>query len=441
VSLPEEKGFRPRIYTGWWSVLFIGVISGLGHGFNTYGISVFFKNVATELRLDRAATSWAPGIGRLEGGVTSPLVGWLSDKFGPRWVTITGIAIAGTGMILMYYVTKVWQYYLAWGVLIGLGLNIGLTVACDKMINDWFVRRRGLAQGIKFGLISVFGIIVVLAITPLIELQGWRFVCLLWGILLFAGIPLAYGLVKPQRPEHYGLLPDGAEIPPAAGKTGADMLERGVEYASSFEETEYAFKQAFKSRTYWLLAFGYSVHTIIASGFNLHVHPFLTDASISETMAGTMMGMMIFFTAPARVFGGIIADRIAKRRLQFILLGAFLLQVTGLSTYLSFQNLPSIYVLLVCHGLSSGVVTPVVILILGRYYGRKAFGSILGTMVAILSPLGMLSPVFYGRIYDTNQNYNLAFITALVLAVLAAIAMLFVRAPRTAAGGNNGTTW
>ena len=73
--------------------MFIGIISGLGHGFNTYGISVIFKPIAAELNLDRAVTSWAPGIGRLEGGVTSPLVGWLSDKFGPRGVVITGIFI------------------------------------------------------------------------------------------------------------------------------------------------------------------------------------------------------------------------------------------------------------------------------------------------------------------------------------------------------------
>ena len=66
---------RPRIFFGWWSVTFIGIISGLGHGFNTYGISVFFKPIAAELELNRAFTSLAAGIGRLEGGVTSPFVG------------------------------------------------------------------------------------------------------------------------------------------------------------------------------------------------------------------------------------------------------------------------------------------------------------------------------------------------------------------------------
>ncbi len=439
--MPEKKTVRPRIFTGWWSVLFIGVMSGLGHGFNTYGISVFFKPISSELNLDRAATSWAPGIGRLEGGVTSPLVGWLSDKFGSRWVTIIGIAIAGAGMVLMNYITEAWQYYLVWGALIGLGLNIGLTVACDKMINDWFMRRRGLAQGIKFGLISVFGIVVVQAVTPLVELEGWRFACLLWGIIMLAGIPLAYVFVKPKRPEYYGLLPDGAEAAPGTEEAKVSIAEQGAGYASSFEETDYSFKQAIKTGTYWLLAFGFSVHNIISSGFNLHVHPFLTDMGIDDVMAGSMMGMMIFFSAPARVFGGIIADRLPKKRIQFLLVGAFLLQVIGLSSFLHYQNLPSIYILLACHGLSSGLVTPVVILTLGRYYGRKSFGSILGTIVAILSPLGLLSPVFYGRIFDTTQSYNMAFVTALVLAIVATVTMFFVRIPRTPGAGEIRTTW
>jgi MFS family permease len=426
--LPERKGSRPHIFKGWWSVLFIGIISGLGHGFNSYGISVFFKRIASELSLSREATSWAPGIGRLEGGITSPLAGWLSDRFGPRWVVITGILITGTGMILMNFVTREWQYYVAWGVFIGFGLNIGLTVACDKMINDWFLRRRGLAQGIKFGLISVIGIALIQIITPLVDVKGWRFTCLIWGIMVLAAIPLAYLLIKPRRPEYYGLLPDGAEVSLAV--ESSDMMERGAGYASSFQEMEYTFKQTLKTSTYWLLLIGFCVHNIIASGMNIHVYPFLTDNGISEEVAASMLGMMIFFTAPARLFGGIIADRIPKQRLPLILLTAFLLHIVGLSNYLGFQSLPSIYLLLACHGLASGVVTPVIVLILGRYYGRKAFGSILGTMVAFLSPLGLLAPVFYGRVFDITQSYNVAFQTALGLAVVAAVTMFFVRVPR-----------
>ncbi|MCX7912625.1 MAG: MFS transporter, partial [Dehalococcoidales bacterium] len=308
--------------------------------------------------------------------------------------------------------------------------NIGLTVACDKMINDWFIRRRGLAQGIKFGLISVLGILVVQVVTLLVTSSGWRFTCLVWGLVMLCGLPFAYFLVKPHRPEQYGMLPDGATASSADMASGR-MVEAGLDYASGADETEHTFAQAVKTGTFWFLLAGYSVHNIIASGFNLHAYPFLTDIGISETLAGTLMGMMIFFTAPSRVLGGIIADRIPKRRLHFILLVAFLLQVIGLGSFLALRNLASVYVLLICHGLSSGVGTPAVILIVGRYYGRKAFGSIFGTMVAFLSPMGLLAPVYYGYVFDRTGSYDIAFQTALGLAVLAVVATLFVRVPRS----------
>lgn len=438
--MSERKRALPRIFFGWWSVTFIGIISGLGHGFNTYGISVFFLPIASELKLSRAATSWAPGIGRLEGGITSPLVGWLADKFGPRWIVIFGICVAGAGMILMYFITEVWHYYIAWGALIGLGLNIGLTVACDKKINDWFMRRRGLAQGIKFALISVFGIVVVQAIIPMIESQGWRFTCLIWGIIMFASVPLAFWLIKPQRPEYYGMLPDGADIS-GTEKDKGDMIERGVGYASSFEETEYSFKQAIKTGTFWLLAAGFTVHTIISSGLNIHIFPLLKDIGIDEAVAGGMMSMMIFFTAISRLFGGILADRIPKGRLQLLMMAAFLLQVIGIGTFLAYQNVAAIYVLLICHGLSSGAVTPLVILIVGRYFGRKAFGSILGTMLACMAPMGLLAPVYYGWIHDATNSYNIAFITALVLVAVATVTMFFVRSPKPPVDETSRLTW
>ena len=428
--MSERKSSRHPVFFGWWSVLVTGTISGLGHGFNIYGFSVFFKDLATDLGLNRAITALAAGIGRLEGGITSPLVGWLSDKFGPRGPVVVGICITGTGMILMNFITEVWHYYVAWGVLIGMGLNIGLTVAVDKAITNWFIRRRGLAQGIKFALIGVFTIIVLQIVNSLVLSQGWRTTCLIWGMVMFVCIPFAFVFVRPQRPEYYGMLPDGAEIGRGKEEDMGEMIDIGIGYASSFEETEYSFKQAIRTGTYWLLFVGFSVHNIIANGVTIHVIPFLTDMGIARTTASNMMQMMVFFMIPSRFFGGIIADRVRKNRLKLLLVGTFLLQVIGISTFLLNQNLASVYVWLVCHGLSSGTVTPVILLILGRYFGRKAFGSILGSILAFIAPFGLLAPLYCGWVHDTTGNYINAFITFGALALFSTITMLFVRAPR-----------
>jgi len=428
--LSERKSSRHPVFFGWWSVLVTGTISGLGHGFNIYGFSVFFKDLATDLGLNRAITALAAGIGRLEGGITSPLVGWLSDKFGPRGPVVVGICITGTGMILMNFITEVWHYYVAWGVLIGMGLNIGLTLAVDTALTNWFIRRRGLAQGIKFALIGVFTIIVLQFVNSLVLSQGWRITCLIWGIVMFASVPFAFVFVRPQRPEYYGMLPDGAEIGQGKEEDKGEMIDMGIGYASSFEETEYSFKQAIRTGTYWLLFVGFSVHNIMANGFTIHVIPFLTDMGITRTTASNMMQMMVFLMIPSRFFGGIIADRVRKNRLQFLLVGTFLLQVIGISTFLLNQNLASVYVWLACHGLSSGTITPVVLLIVGRYFGRKSFGSIIGSMLAFIAPWGLLAPLYSGWVHDTTGSYINAFITFGALALFSTITMFFVRAPR-----------
>lgn len=424
------------MFFGWWSVFFIGLASGLGHGFNTYGISVLFTPISRDLNLSRAATSWAPGVGRLEGSIISPLIGWLSDKFGPRWIVIIGLLMTGSGMVLMNYISETWQYIVVWGGMIGFGLNVGLTVAVDKKINDWFIRKRGLAQGIKFAMISILAIAVVQIVTALVSYQDWRFACFVWGIVMFACVPFAYILIRPRRPEYYGLLPDGVDTG-GPGRSTEDLLAMGAGYASDLQETEHTYRQAIRTSTFWLMGAGFAAHNVISSGFNLHVYPFLTDMGVTEVAASGMMGLMIFFTAPARFFGGVIADRVPKNKLQLLMVAAFTLQVIGISSYLISGSLASVYVLLALHGLSAGAITPLVILLMGRYFGRSSFGSLLGTMVALLSPLGMVAPVFYGWIYDTTTSYHAAFMTSLFLAVIAMVITFFIRPPQKPANEND----
>jgi len=428
--LPENKRSRRGIFVGWWTVILTGIAGGTGYGLYTLGISAFFKDLAAELGLSRAVTSLASGLGRLEGGVTSPLVGWLSDRVGPRWWVVSGLIIAGIGMILMRYIGEVWHYFVVWGVLIGIGLNIALTVAVDKALTNWFVRRRGLAQGLRFSILSVFQIISLQVITSLVLAHGWRDTCFIWGFVMLAMVPFTLALIKNQRPEYYGMLPDGAKVELYETEAGKDMVGLGVEYASSFDETEFTFRQAMKNFTYWVLVIALGLQNIIVGGFTIHIIPFLTDKGIDTAIASGMMGMMVLFTIPSRLFGGIIADRLRKDRLKYLLSGILFLHVIGIGAFLIFESTASVYILLACYGLSLGGATPLLILMLGRYYGRTAFGSILGTTLAIFAPLGLLSPVYCGWVYDTTGSYHTVFVTFVIMAAASALVTLFIRTPR-----------
>ncbi|MCR4394181.1 MAG: hypothetical protein NUV31_07425, partial [Dehalococcoidales bacterium] len=78
------------VFFGWWTVMATGILNIIGQAFYQYGISALFKPIASDLGFNRTMTSTAAGIGKLEGGLESPISGWLVDKFGPKWVIFGG---------------------------------------------------------------------------------------------------------------------------------------------------------------------------------------------------------------------------------------------------------------------------------------------------------------------------------------------------------------
>lgn len=437
-SSPPVAPKRRGIFLGWWLVLITGCISGIGNSFNSYGISVFFKDLTAELNSNRAVTSLATGIGRLEGGIISPLTGWLADRFGPKWLIFMGMCIAAGGMIMMRYIHSVMTYFIAWGVLTGFGINLGLTVAVDQTLTNWFVRKRGMAMGVKFLLLSLGGVIVIPVVNRLVSAFGWRMTCLLWGVILLACTPLVLAFVKQRRPEYYGMLPDGAAAWSEAKPGTGDVISEGVEYASTVQENEFTFKEAIRTRTFWMIALAYCIFAMVSGGFALHVIPFLTDIGMSQLTASGLASMMVFFMIPSRFFSGFGADRVKKGYLQFLLAGAFALLAGGLSIFLLNPKPSMVYVLLIPYGLSSGAVTPLVLLILGRYFGRKSFGSIFGTSMMLNGPAQLVSPAFAGWVFDTTGSYIKALAVFDAFAIISMLIMLFVRSPKPPADGRQG---
>ncbi len=410
--------------------LVTGAMSGLGHGFYSYGFSALFKPISSELGFTRAATSVSAGIGRVEGGLLAPLTGWLVDRFGPRWVTIVGLCFMAAGLAMMNFVNSLWSYYVVWGLMVGAGSNLALTIAADKALTNWFVRKRGMVFGIRFVLIGIGGVIVLPLITWLITTSGWRTTCLMWSGVVLAFVPLAWLFVKQKRPEYYGLLPDGVEVEPGSAVSTDDMIDKGVEYAASLDENEFTLRQSLRTSSFWMLAVARTFVMTVSAGINIHCIPFLTDMGIDPTVAGGMMAMMVFFTIPSRFLGGFLADRFDKDRLKFLLAATHLLPAIGIAAFLLNPGIATVYVLLILFGLGSGAFTPLDIVIKGRFFGRKAYGSIQGASLMLASPVSLLSAVYTGWVYDTTGSYATAFTVFVAIGLLGTVLMCLLHSPK-----------
>ena len=208
------------------------------------------------------------------------------------------------------------------------------------------------------------------------------------------------------------------------------MIAKGVEYAVGFQEEEFTLSQALRTSSFWMLTVAWIVHGIVIRGFRIHCIPFLTDMGISPVIASSMMAMMIFFTIPARTFGGFIADRIKKEHLKFLLAIPFFFIASGIIAFLSNQNVPGAYIFLIMYGFGSGAFVPLDIMIRSRYFGRKAYGSIQGSSVILSAPISFLAPVYTGWIYDSTGSYITALILFAALTSLATLLMLLIRVPK-----------
>lgn len=331
----------------------------------------------------------------------------------------------------MRYIDSLWAFYLVWGVMLGTGCNIALSLPMDTTISNWFVKKRGLAISIKWVFSGLSGVLVMPLVAWLTDVEGWRMTCFYGGIVMaVVGLPLSWFFIKPHRPEYYGLLPDGAKIADKVLFDQDAMLQKGAQYASEVKEIEFTARQALKTPVFWILLVAQMIPGIINPVMTLHCIPFLTDRGIDPIRAATIMAMMVFFSLPTRFIGGLIADRLNINHLRFIKTTSYFLQGSSILLFLLHPTDFMVYVWFILFGLGQGFSYTISPLMRARFFGRKAFGSIQGIASMFMTPIGFFAPIYAGWIYDTTGSYTNVFVQSTVLLGIATFLTLFLFPPK-----------
>ncbi len=420
----------PKIFAGWWMVIASGLTGFWGAGYYHYGFSAFFNSISAELGLNRQTTSYPASIGRFEGGIEAPLSGWIADRYGPRWIAVFGVFMFGLSLILMQYVNSMWSLILIWGVMLGTSSNLYST-PINVALANWFVKKRGLAIGIKRALDGLSAVIVLPLIGWLITARGWRMTCIIGGAVMWLlPLPLVLFGIKRHRPEYYGSYPDGARSRETVDDTGS-MIRKGAKYATEVAEVEFTIRQAIKTPAFWLLILAGACQNLSFPVVTIHGIPFLEDRGFSLFGAALTIGiLMVGASLVPRIIGGILADRISRSRMRFIVVVAYLLQALGFGIFLLYQSTAAIYAWYVLYGIGMGISFAMNSALRARYFGRKSFGSIHGISELMVTPVAVAGPIYAGWVWDTTGSYMPAFNLVAILLVVSAVVMAFAAAPR-----------
>ena len=132
-----------------WLPIVGGVCMNLSLG-ALYAWSVFVLPLEREFGWSRAETSWAFTIAIATFAASFILAGRIQDLRGPRICAAIGGTLVGVGFVLSSFTTSLWQFYVTFGLIVGLGNAFGYA-APAPVASKWFPDKRALAGGIMVG--------------------------------------------------------------------------------------------------------------------------------------------------------------------------------------------------------------------------------------------------------------------------------------------------
>lgn len=398
------------IYYGWY-VLAVATAAGiLCGGSSQMFLGAMLPAITADTGWSHSAISGGIALGTLAGGVFAPVAGVLVDRYGPRLLLPAAALVLSIGYALLGASASLWMFYVSY-VLVRLSAQGTLGGAILRSIPvQWFRRRRGRAMGFVTMSVPLGAAIAATASQLSIDAGvSWRLACTVMGVATFVLLVVPGWLILRKSPEAIGLLPDGV---PAAAQLDAAVGPRTT--TGHDPHYRWSAKEAFATGSLRLLVTA-SVLGIGANGAMIFYHvTFLLHRGLTSMMAVIAVSTLALAGALANVVWGFMSERYDERLLASGSQAVAAVLICGLFFVDDFASAMILAVLL---GFSIRGESSLVSLIVAKYFGRWAFGTISGFMTSMqLVGLG-LGPLVAALLYEATHSY---------LALYAAIALVYV---------------
>lgn len=367
-----------------------------------YSFGVFFKPILTEFGWTRAMTSGAFSLSMVMEGLLGIVMGGLNDRLGPRIVLTFCSFLLGIGYLLMSQINTVWQLYLFYGVIMGIGLS-GAWVPLLSTVARWFVKRRGMMSGIVLTGIGISALITPPVANRLISVYDWRISYIILGGIIFVIVFCAAQLLR-RDPSQMGQVPYG------------DCEER--EQDVQLDTDGFSFMEAVYTRQFWqvlamLFCFGFCLFTIV-----VHIVPHVTDLGFSTDSAAKILSTIGGAVLIGRVGLGGAADKFGTRPMFMI---GFILMTTAFLLLVPISEVWMLCLFAAVFGIAQGGMGPLESPLIAEIFGLKSHGLIFGVAGFGFTIGAALGPFMAGYFFDLTDSYRVAFLSCAFLGIVGLI--------------------
>lgn len=353
----------------------------------------------------RAQSSIPYAVSQMITGATSPVVGMLVDRLGPRRMVVIGGVLLSIGLLASASVNALWQVILLYGVVMTLGANCLGLVVFVPVLSRRFVRHRGTAVAVvqsANGLARAYS-------APLTQLLiadlGWRGAYLVQGGFMAAvSLPLA-------------MLFSGTDV------------KRVASVAVRAHEQGWTLSRAMRTPHFWLLSLVYVFTGLGSFLVALHQLAFAITIGFDRLYAAGVLGMGAFLSLPGVILTGWMSDRVGREVSAVVTYGT---SIFGVVCAMLIHS-PSQHLLLWLHacffGLTWGARGPAITAKTADLFPGPQLGTILGA-ITIGTGIGSAAGSWLaGFSFDLTGSYRVAFALSIFFYACGSVAFWLLRRP------------
>jgi MFS family permease len=243
-------------------------------------------------------------------GLMGPFAAALMNRFGIRRVVSLALALIAAALVGSLAMTRVWQFVLLWGVVMGLGTGMTAMVLGATVATRWFSARRGLVVGLLTASTATGQLVFLPLLAALTGRFGWRLALCPVVAMLLAAMVLVILLVR-DFPSDLGL--------PAYGEaTVSATARRAHGWRTLAMAPVDALREAARSRTFWILFVTFFICGSSTNGLiQTHWITLCGDYGVAPVQAAGVLAAIGVFDFIGTVCSGWLSDRFDNRRLLF----------------------------------------------------------------------------------------------------------------------------
>ena len=375
-----------------------------------------------EFSWSRGQISLAQTISLILSGLVAPVVGIYIMKKGPKIALVIGNLVSVIGLVLLSYQQHIWQLFLDYGVILGLGVSIGGMLAMMTVVNNWFVMKRPLALSVSMASMGLGAIVFKPSLMILINTIGWRNTYLLTAVAVLLLCVISPALLLVNKPEDLGQVPDGSSSRKPQG------VKQDVSPPPNLYKTpvDFTAREAMRTTTMWLLV-GFSVvQFAVLQVLITHQVAFLFDIGIPSVQAAFAAGILGPVMSISQLGVGFLGLKFKMHTLAVV---SILIGTIGFVIMLFAKSMGIVILYNIVLGIGFGIQAIAMGNLIPDYFGRTEFPKMMGYTMPFTTFLSAFSAPAAGYIRDTTGSYIPAFQLCVALMVAGLFFVIFARPP------------